>query len=338
MKRKKEKGLYMRGNIYWMTYQGHRVSTGTSDKKLAEKIRAKWITELTEETWFDKKKTAKLTISDILHELDEVKRHTEKWAKNTRNYRAFWTEHLGGELLKNVSKKVIAKIIKTHLEDKAAQTQLHYKNYLSTAYENAISDMELNIANPCKYVKIKVDNARSRKLSEDEEIRLLNVSERLLNGDLRDMIAVAIDTGLRKMELLLLQWNHKDSNINFTENIITVKQSKTGKTKIIPMSNRVKEILLKRRGIGYVFRTSNGTPYRESNLDRDWWKALQKANIKDFRWHDLRHTCGSRLASRQDNRFAVKNILGHSDWKSTDRYVHLDTETLKKAVNDAFNS
>lgn len=334
MKRKNTKGLYLRGNIYWMTYQGHRVSTGTGDKKLAEKIRAKWITELTEETWFDKKKTAKLTISDILQKLDETKRHTEKWAKNTRKYRAFWEKHLGGELLKNVNKHVIEKIIKEHLANKAAQTQLHYKNYLSNAYENAISDMEINISNPCKHVKIKVNNARTRKLSEDEETRLLNASEGLLNGDLQDMIAVAIDTGLRKMELLLLQWIH----IDFIENIIIVKQSKTGKTKIIPMSNRVREILIKRRGIGYVFKTSNGTPYRESNLDRAWWKALQKANIKDFRWHDLRHTCGSRLASRQANRYAVKNILGHSDWKSTDRYVHLDIETLKKAVNDAFNS
>jgi integrase len=321
-----------------MSYQGHRVSSGTSDKKLAEKIRAKWITELTEETWFDKRKISKITISDILQNLDETKSYTVRWAKNTRKYHDFWAKNIGGELLKNVSKKVIAKVITMHLDDKAAQTQLHYKNYLQNAYENAISDMELNIANPCRYVRIKVDNARSRKLSDDEEIRLLNASEGLLNGDLRDMIAISIDTGLRKMELLTLQWKHKDSNVNFGENVITVLQTKTGKTKIIPMSNRVRNILLKRRGIGFVFKTSSGTPYSKSNLDRDWWKAIQKANLEDFRWHDLRHTCGSRLASRQDNRFAVKNILGHSDWKSTDRYVHLETETLKKAVNDAFNS
>lgn len=334
MKRKKEKGMYLRGNIYWLTWKGDRVSTGTTDKKLAEAIKAKWITELTEETWFDKKKTAKLKISDIFSELAQSKSHTDKWEKNTRLYRAFWTAHLGSELLKNVNKRIIANIIKNHLGDKAAQTQVHYKNYLSSAYEYAIGDMEINAANPCKYVKIKVDNARSRKLLEEEETRLLSASEGLLNGDLRDLIVVAIDTGLRKMELLLLQWG----NIDFAENIMTVLQTKTGKTKIIPMSNRVREILQKRRSIkGIVFRTSNGTPYSVSNLDRDWWKALHKANIKDFRWHDLRHTCGSRLASRQDNRFAVKSILGHSDWKSTDRYVHLDTETLKKAVNDAFN-
>ena len=85
--------------------------------------------------------------------------------------------------------------------------------------------------------------------------------------------------------------------------------------------------------IGYMFiNPETNKPYRD--IKKAWTTALNKANIKDFRFHDLRHTVGTRLAKENVPVNVIKEILAHSDVKTTMRYVHCTSgaklEALKK--------
>ena len=62
-----------------------------------------------------------------------------------------------------------------------------------------------------------------------------------------------------------------------------------------------------------------------------------QADIEDFRFHDLRHTCASYLARENVSAMKIKEILGHSSLKSTERYVHLDAEENQQIVEMVMN-
>jgi site-specific recombinase XerD len=72
---------------------------------------------------------------------------------------------------------------------------------------------------------------------------------------------------------------------------------------------------------------------RLKDIPKEWESWLAKAGIKDFRWHDLRHTFASRLVSSGVSLYAVQAFLGHSSMKVTERYSHLAQGYLQQAIN-----
>jgi integrase len=85
---------------------------------------------------------------------------------------------------------------------------------------------------------------------------------------------------------------------------------------------------------GYVFLTPVGQPYSGNNpsaLKRSFGTALKRANIKGLVFHDLRHTCATRMAERGASIIAVKEILGHADIRTTMKYFHPE-KSLNEAV------
>ena len=89
---------------------------------------------------------------------------------------------------------------------------------------------------------------------------------------------------------------------------------------------------LKSVGNEFVFLSSKNTPYkRHDSLNRAYGLAREKANLKDLRFHDLRHTVGSRLGEKGVTVQAINKILGHADIRTTMRYVHPDY-SLREAV------
>ncbi len=182
---------------------------------------------------------------------------------------------------------------------------------------------------------IKVNNKQERIITIEEEISLLNNS----NYYLRNIIICALNTGMRKGEIISLEWN----NIDLKNNVITLKHTntKSKKDRKIPINSVMRKLLLElkiqRDGNEYVFLNSDRKPYtRQDSLNRTFQNALRKSEIEGLRFHDLRHTCATRMIENGANIVAVKEILGHSSLDMTMRYAH-PGDSLKDALETLTN-
>lgn len=144
---------------------------------------------------------------------------------------------------------------------------------------------------------------------------------------LMPMILLAINTGLRQGELFNLSW----SMVNLSERslILSGGITKNNSSRYIPLNDEAYNIIqqfYKKSAIkdGLVFPSRNNQPF--NNVKRSWSAILKKANITQFRWHDLRHHFASKLVMAGIDLNTVRELLGHSDIKMTLRYAHLAPE------------
>ncbi|MDA2920585.1 site-specific integrase [Desulfobacterota bacterium AH_259_B03_O07] len=172
-----------------------------------------------------------------------------------------------------------------------------------------------------------VNNQRNRVLSVEEEESLL--ANNALH--LQPIILIALNTGMRKGEILSLKWDNVDFNNNIF--IITALNNKSKKTKRIPINSVLRNSLLElklRSGSNseYVFLCDEGLPIKE--IKTAFKNACRRANIEGLRFHGLRHT--ARMVESDVNIVAISEILGHSSIEITKkRYLHPDN-SLRDAV------
>jgi len=164
-------------------------------------------------------------------------------------------------------------------------------------------------------------------LTEEEEDRLLEAS----SEHLRTILVVALNTGMRRGEILNLKWNQ----IDLQAREIRVEKTKSGKPRIVDINSFLLDVLTKLKNEHkdgqYVFlNPKTGKPYKK--LQTSFKGACRRAGIKGLRFHDLRHTFASRLIMRGVDLIRVKELLGHSSVKMTERYTHSNQEGRKKAV------
>jgi len=203
------------------------------------------------------------------------------------------------------------------------------KGCLSRAVEwGAIDSHDLN-----KVKTLTVDNSKVRYLSKDEEARLRENLQSCDTNFLEVIVLLALNTGMRKGELLSLEWNH----VNFENKILTVdfQNAKSGNTRHLPLNtqafNALKEWQEKTDKISFVFKDKNHLPLKD--FPYIWGELLDKAQITNFRFHDLRHHFASKLVMASVDLNTVRELLGHSDLKMTLRYAHLAPEHKAAAVN-----
>jgi integrase len=186
--------------------------------------------------------------------------------------------------------------------------------------------------NPSKGIESRPENNEVvRFLSETERNALLSACKASTWNKLYLLVMVALTTGARRGELLRLTWG----NIDFERQIASVNQTKNGDKKNLPLVPAVIEELNK-------FKTSNPNelifaskrrPDSAFNYVDLWYKALKTANIKNFRFHDLRHTTASVLAQNGATLLEIGDVLGHRQLNITKRYSHLCTEHKKNLIN-----
>jgi len=166
-----------------------------------------------------------------------------------------------------------------------------------------------------------------------ERVRYLETWEvqRLLaecSEHLRPIVLCALHTGMRKGEILNLKWE----NLDLDNRMILLEKTKNNRRRMIPLSGILYPELrdLPRRG-EYVFCNEKGEKFKK--IDKGFWAACGRAKIKDFRFHDLRHTSASYLTMSGCNIRTVQQLLGHTTIRTTVKYSHLSKEYLEEAVN-----
>lgn len=178
------------------------------------------------------------------------------------------------------------------------------------------------------------DNSRSRYLEPDEMVRLFDVLEKSPSY-LRNIIKGAIFTGLRKGDLLKLQWKDIDKGkgyLTYLEQKKRNSRNKGPKTVTKFINQDMIDLLDSMSILGdYVFCDSDGKPFK--NVTRAFKTALKRAGITNFHFHDLRHTSASYLLMRGASLAAVQKHLNHKDFKMTQRYAHLAERFQKEQVN-----
>lgn len=188
---------------------------------------------------------------------------------------------------------------------------------LKTVFNKGV-EWALVESNPVQRVKFFCEKgrARTRYLTAEEKHRLLAVCPPAL----RRIVIMALKTGMRQGEIFGLKW----ADVDFSAGQLGLKRTKSGMIRFVPMHSDVRTILVSLPRIGeHVFEGDRGGPTWHGARRAEWDKAVDAAGLRDFRFHDLRHTFASELVMRGADLKTVSELLGHSTTRITERYAHL---------------
>lgn len=197
---------------------------------------------------------------------------------------------------------------------------------LSMAFDNELID-----SNPMRRVRLLKENgSRERFITADEEVKLFaKLTGR--RDHIRSVVTVALNTGMRRGEILDLQWEH----VNFIARTIFIARSKTGKTRTIPMNDIVfEELKALKQDAGtrdFVFSVSK-TGLNIDSIKTGWRNACAAAGLVDLRFHDTRHTFATRLRANGVHEWDIRDLLGHTTTRMTSVYTHQTPANLRQAV------
>ena len=184
--------------------------------------------------------------------------------------------------------------------------------------------------NPVRGVKMFPEKMRERYLTEGEIPMLLDACRRSKNKHLYVIVLFALNTGARLQEVLQL----RAKDLDFNNSIIYLEHTKNGDRGKVPMNEYLRAALkahLAGHEHEYLFCDNSGRPF--ANIRKAFINALKEAGIKDFHFHDLRHTFASQLAM---NGVEGTTLQALGRWKTPSmvmRYAHLSESHKKKAVN-----
>lgn len=316
-----------------------------------------------------KKSEAKNSLDKVLNHF--LENHYDAWATaNLNSGKASVMRikhvfsHLLGRKMDEITLWDIDKISSERKKQGKSPTTINRDNSALKAALSKAVEWKIIAVNPLKGSKpLKTDsNASIRYLTTEEEKRLLQA---LINREetlrqkrasankwraergydllpyhdshfvdhLMPMVILTIYTGMRRGELFSLKWK----DINFEEKTLTI-QGKTSKNKTTRHIYLHDDAISTLRGWEksaevkeYVFPGKEGK--RLDNINKAWKSLVSTANLKDFRWHDLRHHFASKLVMQGTDLNTVRELLGHSDIRMTLRYAHLDPSHKAAEIN-----
>ena len=191
-------------------------------------------------------------------------------------------------------------------------------------------------SNPASKIKPpKINNEVTECLTQDEIRRLLDTLDSWVNQRAALLVKFALYTGFRRGEIFALKWE----NVDFENGMITLKDTKGGKDTILPISDMALSVMKKAKSLlpspncAYVFPSRTGN--KRTTIGKTWTRIKKSANTpSNFRFHGLRHTYASYLASSgKVSQFTLQKLLTHKTPQMTQRYAHLSDGALRDAVN-----
>ena len=332
-------GVYQKGSDWYIDYRfsgrRKREKIGPS-KKIAVLTLGKRKVQIAEGKFLDIKKNERIKFEDFAKTFIELHSKLNKRprvAKRDEQLVKRLTEHFSGKYLYEITPRQIEEYKKIRKEAKrkggkeiAAATVNRELACLKCIFNKAITWGKAE-KNPVREVKLfKENNRRTRYLEKEEIKKLLENSA----DHLRPILIVALFTGMRKSEILNLQWK----NINIKHGVIYLLDTKNGERRKVLINDTVEKALIavsKNPNSPYVFCHENGKPYL--NVRKSFDVALEKCGIINFRFHDLRHTFASQLVMMGIDIKTVQELMGHKSIEMTLRYSHLSPDHKKKAVD-----
>ena len=331
------KGVLLKNGNYYIDYRltngkRRRKKIGQS-KKLAETVLSKIKVEIAEGKHLDVVKKDQIKFEDFAQEYFNChsRQHKKGW-KTDKYIMNVLNRFFKGKCLYEITPKDIENFkmerINERINDKplSPATVNRQLDLLSGMFNKAIAWGKLR-DNPMKSVSsFRVSPGRLRFLEKEEVIKLISNCSDFL----RPVVIVAVFTGMRKSEILGLKWH----DIDIKRSIITLLDTKNGEKREVPMSEIVKNALIKVRKhpeSPYIFWEDNGKCVHD--VRKSFSTALRKSGINNFRFHDLRHTFASQLVMSGVDLNTVRELLGHKDMTMTLRYSHLAQSHKQWAVD-----
>jgi integrase len=326
------------------TPQGGRITkTLEGNLTLARKVEAKIKNDVSQEKYLEIRKAP--LISDIWAQY-------EKWAirnkKSSTDDICRWDKHIkphvDGLMMDRLFPRDVEKIISSMVRDPdnkdrkyAPATVKHVLTLISRVYNWSIKKGLYGGLNPASKVEApKINNQVTECLTRDELERLHKTLSTCENRSVARVVSFALYTGFRLNEILGLEWNQISRDTDF----VFLPDPK-GKPATIPLCTKAQEIVLEAKnnqpydGCSYVFPKTNGD--RRKTFSRTWGRIRADAGLPaKFRFHGLRHTFASYLASSGEvDLYTLQKLLNHQDAKMTQRYAHLLDGALRRGINVA---
>lgn len=194
---------------------------------------------------------------------------------------------------------------------------------LKTLFSKAVEWGKIETSPAKRVKKFKESNVKERILSSDEARRLIESA----SPHLKPILILLLNTGMRRNEALSLRWE----NINFSKGFIFIEDSKSGKSRTVPMNLSVLEALKEiKRSSEFVFSFPGKKNIKD--IRTSFKSTCEKANIEGITLHSLRHTAASKMVEAGVDLVTVSKILGHASIQMTMRYAHPTPENMKLAV------
>ncbi len=341
-------GIYKRGNVWWIRYtglDGRQKRESSNSKKFDD---AKSLLNDRENAIKKGREPEIVRIGN--HTFNELKAEYIKWAERQRCFKnkMYLINQLSEEFGNLPLRRFNTMLIEQYQSERIKQGKWHEKHKdklkgnkpatvnrliatLSHMFTKAVdwNMVEETVLKRIRKVKmLPENNRRLRFLTKEECKELVNSAE----SHLKPILITAINTGMRKREILDLRWNE---NVDLKHGFILLGLTKNGDRREIPINDTLRSTLKslpRRLDIPYVFYDQKTEkPYKD--IKRSFKTAVRRAKIHDFKFHDTRHTFASHLVMAGVDLTTVKELLGHKTLTMTLRYAHLAPAHKAKAVD-----
>ena len=235
---------------------------------------------------------------------------------------------------------------KTAAKDRvrAPATVVRYMGALSHALNTAVNEWGWMDKSPMVGVKKpKVDNERRRFLSDDEIQRVLVSAKESENRFLYTVVLLALSTGMRQSEIMTLRWRNVLVEDGADMGLLVMEKTKNGDARTSPLAEDAFTAVMALRDkaiknnagrvpASQLLFPSDTVENKPVEIRKAWETCRKRAELDDFRFHDLRHTAGSLLAMSGASTREIAEVLGHKTMAMAKRYSHLTQKHLGSVV------
>ena len=306
-----------------------------SDDKGAKDWAQRTETEIREGRYFKTAEAKKHTFADLVDRYikSELPKYNEKEQRERKSKLLWWKDKLGVYSLADVTAPLIVECRDSLAESRSPATVVRYLAALSHTFKIAINEWAWIEENPTRKVTRPTEpDGRIRFLDDDERQRLLIACKESSSEWLYMCVILALSTGMRKAELMELKWQ----DINLKEGYLILHKTKNGTRRRVPLSGLGLSLLKEHAKIKRIYTPllfpSASNPKKPIDLRSAFLYAMDRAEVKCFHWHDLRHCTASYLAMNGASLAEIAEVLGHKTLSMVKRYSHLSDSHVSNVV------